>query len=65
MACLAHGTSPLFNTIIYPQPAFQVLVLKPPMVFSEANVDTFVGAIVQELEGLADVDLSTVKHTPT
>jgi len=46
-------------------PNNNVLVLKPPMVFSKANVDTFVGAIMQELGRLKDVDMSTVKHTPT
>ena len=46
-------------------PNDNVLVLKPPLVFSRANVDTFVAAIMQELEQLANVDLSAVQHTPT
>jgi hypothetical protein len=35
------------------------------MVFNKANVDTLVSAMKLELDQLADVDLSTVQHTPT
>ena len=42
-----------------------VLVLKPPMCFSEADADTFLAALTEALEALALVDLSTVSHTPT
>jgi 4-aminobutyrate aminotransferase-like enzyme len=42
-----------------------VIVMKPPMVFSVANVDTFVAALCDALAAVEKVDLATVKRTPT
>jgi len=42
-----------------------VLVIKPPMVFSTKDVDTLVDAMALELERITTVDLAGVTHTPT
>mmetsp|Transcript_5955 Transcript_5955/g.17825 ORF Transcript_5955/g.17825 Transcript_5955/m.17825 type:complete len:488 (-) Transcript_5955:105-1568(-) len=42
-----------------------VMVIKPPMVFSIANADTLVAAIGAALQELDRVDLASVKRTPT
>ena len=42
-----------------------VLVVKPPMCFSRANVDTFVGAMRDALRGITADDVANYKHTPT
>ena len=45
-------------------PHDSVIVIKPPMVFSERDVDTFVGALRTVLSTLGEVD-PAAKHTPT
>jgi 4-aminobutyrate aminotransferase-like enzyme len=42
-----------------------VLVMKPPMCFSEADADVFLAALTMALLALQEVDLSMVSHTPT
>ena len=42
-----------------------VIVMKPPMCFSEADADLFLAALRAVLLVLREVDLSTISHTPT
>ena len=46
-------------------PHDNVLVLKPPLCFSEADAATFVAAMRLELRAMKGLDLSTATHTPT
>ena len=42
-----------------------VIVVKPPMCFSRANVDTFVGAMGVVLRRITARDIANFRHTPT
>ena len=46
-------------------PHHNVIVVKPPMVFDEGNVDTVMAGLTACLTDLEKVDLTTVSHTPT
>eukprot|EP00041_Stephanoeca_diplocostata_P038631 m.1535638 g.1535638 ORF g.1535638 m.1535638 type:complete len:97 (+) comp25243_c0_seq79:1623-1913(+) len=46
-------------------PHNNVIVMKPPMLFSKDNVDEFVAALLQALVDIQMVDLDAVPHTPT
>jgi len=42
-----------------------VIVIKPPLIYSRKDADYFVDALREILENIAAVDLSKVQHTPT
>ena len=46
-------------------PHDNVLVLKPPLTFSEADAERFVGVMRVELRAMHGLDLSQATHTPT
>ena len=46
-------------------PHDNVLVLKPPLTFSEADAERFVSAMRVELRAMHGLDLSQATHTPT
>ena len=46
-------------------PHNNVLVIKPPLRFSKANVDYFVEALRAILSDMPNVNLASVAHTPT
>eukprot|EP01065_Artemidia_motanka_P005084 TRINITY_DN1241_c9_g1_i1.p1 TRINITY_DN1241_c9_g1~~TRINITY_DN1241_c9_g1_i1.p1 ORF type:complete len:531 (+),score=140.86 TRINITY_DN1241_c9_g1_i1:108-1595(+) len=46
-------------------PADNVMVIKPPMCFSEENVGVFVTALKREMEGVTAADVDAATHTPT
>ena len=46
-------------------PHDNVLVLKPPLCFSEANAATLIAAMRVELKAMRGLDLSATTHTPT
>eukprot|EP00964_Phaeocystis_antarctica_P014951 scaffold8261_cov81-Phaeocystis_antarctica.AAC.3 len=46
-------------------PHDNVLVLKPPLCFSEADASRLVGALRVELRAMHCLDLSHATHTPT
>eukprot|EP00039_Didymoeca_costata_P005881 m.85492 g.85492 ORF g.85492 m.85492 type:complete len:482 (-) comp13014_c0_seq7:32-1477(-) len=46
-------------------PFDNVMVIKPPMVFSKENVDKFISCISMEIDKLGEVDLQNMQHTPT
>ena len=46
-------------------PHDNVLVLKPPLCFSEEDAETLVAAMRVELRAMRGLDLSNATHTPT